>query len=211
MRVCEIYKGILGEGGLAGFTAAIVRCSGCNLRCRWCDTKYAYEGGQEIGLERIMERIEGFNTRFVLLTGGEPLMQEEAYELARLILSKGYGLVVETNGSFDISPLPENSVRIVDIKPPGSGMEAAMRWENINELRIHDEVKFVIMDKADYLWAREITIKHRLLDRVSSVFFSPAYPYLDARELAEWIIADTLPIRLNLQLHRLIWGEKRGV
>ena len=211
MKICEIYKSIIGEGGFAGFPAVIVRTSGCNLRCKWCDTKYAYDEGEEIKLETIARKIKSFNPKFVLLTGGEPLMQAEAIALSHLLANEGYILIVETNGSLDISSLPEYSVRIVDIKPPGSGMSSEMDWKNIDRLRKSDEVKFVITDRTDYLWARKIAVKYKLFDRITSVFLSPVYSYLKPEKLVKWILKDTLPFRLNLQLHKIIWGERRGV
>ncbi len=211
MKICEIYKGIIGEGGLAGYPAVIVRTSGCNLRCKWCDTKYAYHEGEEMKLEDILEEIKKLQANFVLLTGGEPLIQPDVCAFSNLVVTEGFGLIVETNGSMDISILPEDCIRIVDIKPPGSGMSEHILWDNINHLRAYDEVKFVIADKADYLWARKKAMEYKLFERVSSIFLSPAYSILKGQQLAEWLIDDVLPFRLNIQLHKILWGEKRGV
>jgi len=212
MRVCEIYKSILGEGSCAGYSGVIIRLTGCNLRCLWCDTKYAYSEGYEIEPREILARTLALKAPYALLTGGEPLLQEETVELADSLHRAGMRVIIETNGSIDISPLPPSVVRVVDFKPPGSGMAHRNLWENVNHLRACDEVKFVIASYEDFLWACEKSREYNLEKRVSAILLSPAWGLLEPARLAEWIIKeDKLRMKLNLQLHKILWGERRGV
>lgn len=211
LRVNEIFKSIQGESTYAGLPCSFIRLTGCNLRCSYCDTTYAYEKGEDMGLEEILADMELLGCNLVEITGGEPLLQEGTSRLVKKLLGEGYKVLVETNGSLDIDALPEGTIRIVDIKCPGSGMSERMDWGNIERLRVTDEVKFVLSSQEDYTWARGIIDKYALLDK-SKVLMGVAYGKLDPRPLAEWILQDGLEVRLQLQLHRYIWppGTQEG-
>jgi len=208
MKISEVFYSIQGETSYAGYPCIFIRLAGCNLRCRYCDTTYAYEDGEEIPLEGLIERISHYRCQRVELTGGEPLLQADIYPLTQRLLDLGYQLLLETNGSLDITRLDPRICRIVDIKCPGSGMTEAMLWDNLRHLRQTDQVKFVLSDQEDYLWAREIIRRYSLDDLVGNILFSPAVPLLSPATLAEWILRDGLDIRLNLQLHKYIWPDR---
>ena len=209
--VNEIFKSIQGESWFAGLPCVFVRLTGCNLRCNYCDTTYAYEGGEELSVEELLERVEGYTCPMVDITGGEPLLQDETPELAEALLQKARTVLVETNGSLDIDILPKGIVRIVDVKCPDSGQSEKMFWENMDRLMKTDEVKFVLQSRHDYEWAKSVVDDYELLQRCM-VLFSPAFGILPPSTLAEWILADGLTVRLNLQLHKYIWSpDKRGV
>jgi 7-carboxy-7-deazaguanine synthase len=215
LLVTEIFKSIQGESWFAGLPCVFVRLTGCNLRCTYCDTKYAYDGGEKLDVEEVVERVAAYpafgGTQLVEVTGGEPLLQDETPELAEALLQKAKTVLVETNGSLDIGMLPEGIVRIVDVKCPDSGESAKMLWENMDQLVRTDEVKFVLQSRRDYEWAMSIVEDYELL-RQCMVLFSPAFGILQPKRLAEWVLADNLPVRLNLQLHKYIWSpDKRGV
>jgi 7-carboxy-7-deazaguanine synthase len=211
LRVCEIFKSIQGESSYAGLPFAIVRLTGCNLRCSYCDTPYAWDEGAEMDLNEVAQRIMSLKTKHVLLTGGEPLLQSGSIELAAGLSESGYEVLVETNGSLDISALPNDVVAVVDIKCPASGQSHMMNWDNLNRLRPRDEVKFVVTDRYDYDWAREICQK-KLIGSCKEILMAPVFGSLAAREIAEWILSDNLEVRLQLQLHKYIWPEEmRGV
>jgi 7-carboxy-7-deazaguanine synthase len=211
MKINEVYKSIQGESSYAGRPCVFIRTTYCNLRCAWCDTAYAFYEGTEKTLEEILKTVRGYDCRLVELTGGEPLLQKETPELVSRLLDEGYTVLIETSGSLDISILDPRSVVIMDIKCPGSGMSDQMRWENIASLKPSDEVKFVIKNREDYLWAAEVLRRHRL-DRRCTVLFSPVFGEQDPRLLADWIVADGLPVKLQLQLHKYIWDpQARGV
>jgi 7-carboxy-7-deazaguanine synthase len=209
--VAEIFKSIQGEGTHAGMPCAFVRLAGCNLRCSYCDTGFAQEAaaGTEMGVREVAEQVLSFGQPLVQITGGEPLLQPACGELIALLLERGATVLLETNGSVDISSTDPRVVRIVDIKCPASGAGGAVRWENIAHLRPHDEVKFVISDRGDYDWAREVIQRERLVQRCR-ILFSPVPGEMDPGKLAEWMVRDRLPARLQLQLHKLIWGDERG-
>ena len=207
MLISEIYKSINGEGRFAGFPTSIVRVAGCNLRCSWCDTTYALTGGERVSLDEIMSKIREFNTRRVLITGGEPLLQEETYELATRLLKAGYHTLVETNGSLPINTLTEGIFRCVDIKTPSSGESGKNLLENIEYLLRTDDVKFVIADKHDFDWSLDFTRSFDLTSRCD-VLFSPVWGKLSPDVLARWILDSGMDIRLNLQLHKLIWKDR---
>lgn len=211
LKICEIYVSILGESSWAGYKCGIVRLTGCNLRCSWCDTKYAYTQGIDMEINDIIEKLSEFASSYVLLTGGEPLMQNETPRLAEILKELGYYVIVETNGSIDISVLPSGIKRVVDFKPPSSGMERYNFWQNADKVTTHDDVKFVVASRDDFDWAREKIIEFELQRKAGSILLSPAYGILQPSTLANWIIEEkTIPLRLNLQLHKLIWGEQRG-
>lgn len=222
MFITEIFKSIQGESSYAGLPCIFVRLTGCNLRCKWCDTAYAFHGGTKYGLDEVLKRVDEFsgdqeenggrNVRLVEITGGEPLLQPETPELARRLLDLGYTVLIETSGERDISDLPREVVKIVDVKCPDSGESGKFNLANLEALEQKDEVKFVIAGRRDYDFAREFMAEHGLRDRVGEILFSPvfadpsgAWPAMDARLLAEWILAENLPVRLGLQLHKFVW------
>jgi 7-carboxy-7-deazaguanine synthase len=213
MRITEIFYSIQGESSYAGRPCVFVRTTGCNLRCVWCDTEYAFYGGRDMSVDEVFEEIErlGHGCRLVELTGGEPLLQREIGDLARRLLSAGYAVLCETSGSVTVGRVPPEVVKIMDIKCPGSGEAEANDWRNLELLKPgQDELKFVIAGREDYEWAVR-QLRERDLERFV-VHFSPEFDSMDVRELAEWILADGLPVRVQLQLHKLIWEPAaRGV
>lgn len=211
--VNEIFHSLQGESTRAGRRCVFIRLAGCNLSCAWCDTRYAMEeSGRELALDMVVEAVRPFRSQLVEITGGEPLMQAATPELAAMLAREGYEVLVETNGSLDISVLPYPVSRIMDLKTPSSGMADRNRWANLAHLRRGDEVKFVIADREDYDWAKGTATNPDFPGDTVAVLFSPAQDRLDLRDLAEWMLADRLDARLNLQLHRVIWPEvERGV
>ncbi|MEW6379882.1 MAG: radical SAM protein [bacterium] len=207
LRVNEIFTSIQGESTYAGCVCGIIRLSGCNLRCRYCDTRYAYDDYFLSSVEEICRQVRQYKTHLLLLTGGEPLLQEESYELMEQLSRSGHTILLETNGSLDIGRVPSGVIRILDIKCPGSGESHRIYWENIEKLSPPDEVKFVIADQEDLKWATRI-VTHYQLERVCRVLFSPVFGWIEPSTLAEWIIEHNLPVRLQLQLHKLIWGQE---
>jgi len=210
MRVTEIFRSIQGEGTRAGRPCAFVRFTGCDLRCSWCDTAYAFTGGVERSRQEIVAELDAMPLRHVCLTGGEPLLQPELPALCSDLLARGWEVTVETHGQRDAEALPAAVVRIFDVKPPGSG-EETRDFAYLERLRPHDEVKFVVASPGDFAWSVEVARRHRLPERVT-VLFSPAVPAVAPKALAEWLLASGLEARLSLQLHKVIWGaEARGV
>lgn len=204
LKVNEIFKSIQGESTYAGLPCTFVRLTGCNLRCKYCDTVYAYDNGVDMGLEEILSDVELLGCKLVEVTGGEPLLQAEAVDLVSLLINKGYRVLVETNGSLDINRLPEGSVRIMDLKCPDSGVVDKIDWKNIERLRPGDEVKFVLCSRRDYDWAKDVIEKHALT-RKTKVLIGIAFGRLEPREVASWILEDGVDVRLQLQLHRYVW------
>lgn len=210
MRITEIFFSIQGESSHAGRPCVFVRLTGCNLRCVWCDSEYTFTGGTRMSLEDVIGRVKGYGCKLVEITGGEPLAQQEAFELIRRLAEDGFEVLVETSGSIDITPVDPRAKIILDVKCPGSGEVEKNRWENFEQLRPHDEIKFVIADRDDYAFARRV-IEERKLDRWT-VLLSPVWGTMDMKALAEWMLADRLPARLQTQLHKHIWGaEVHGV
>jgi 7-carboxy-7-deazaguanine synthase len=209
MKLAEIFKSIQGESTFVGIPCSFVRLAGCNLRCSYCDTPYAWETKFELTIPKIIEKIKSHKTRIVEITGGEPLLQNEVYALIDKLLVLTYKVLLETNGSLDASRVPNEVIKIIDIKCPGSGMSDKMHWDNLNKLNSHDEVKFVLSNKADYNWAKRIMKKY-LLENKHTVLFGTAYGKLSLKDVAEWILEDNLNVRLNLQLHKYIWGNTLG-
>lgn len=220
MQITEIFKSIQGEGTRAGLPCIFVRLTGCNLRCVWCDTAYAFYGGTKLTPDEVFARVEALarsadateKITLVELTGGEPLLQPEVYPLVERLLAAHYTVLVETSGERDISKLPREVIKIVDVKCPDSGVADTFRMSNLDALSQKDEVKFVIASRRDYEFARAFTRQHRLTERVAQVIFSPVFADpegrwagLEPRLLAEWILTDGLPVRLGLQLHKFIW------
>ncbi len=211
LKVNEIFHSIQGESTHAGRPCVFVRLTGCNLRCAWCDTEYAFYDGENMTIDQVMERVDSFGCGLVEVTGGEPLMQEESVDLMERLLAEGYEVLLETGGSLPIKRVPRPVIKIVDFKAPSSGMAGKNRWSILNDLAPHDEIKFVIGDRADYDWARARIEEHGLVGRFT-ILFSPVYGKLEPRILAGWLLQDRHQARLQLQLHKTIWGPgKRGV
>ena len=211
LTVCETFISLLGESTLAGLPAFFIRLSGCNLRCTYCDTTYAYEEGGTRSVESLVETVRGSSQRLVLVTGGEPLLQKGTIMLLEELIRAGLEVMVETNGSLPIRGIDSRVRRVVDIKCPGSGMSSHNLWSNLEILTPRDEVKFIISDQDDFTWALEVATRYRLPDRLP-VLISPVFGALPLSEVAAWIVKSGHPLRLNLQMHKYIWGpEVRGV
>jgi 7-carboxy-7-deazaguanine synthase len=211
LRVTEIFHSIQGESTWAGLPCTFIRLTGCPLRCVWCDTEYSFHGGEKVSLERIIERVVEIGTSLVEITGGEPLIHRNAFVLAERLIERGYTVLVETSGAVDVAPLDPRVHRIMDLKAPGSGESERNLWSNLDHLTARDEIKFVLKDRIDYEWARDVIRTRGLGERVAAgqlraLLMSPVWESLDFRELAEWILEDHLPVRYQLQLHKLIWG-----
>lgn len=210
IRVCEIFYSLQGESTFAGRPCVLVRTTGCQMRCHWCDTAYSFYEGEWRSLEEVLEQVRAFGCDLVELTGGEPLLQPGARALLHRLCELGYTVLLETGGGLDISGVDPRVHRIVDVKCPGSGEDGNNRFENLELLTPRDEVKFVLADRRDYLWARQLVAERRLLERCP-VHFSPVDGALAPGELAAWVLEDRLPVRLQLQLHKLLFGDSRGV
>ena len=211
LRVCEIFAGIQGETSYVGLPFAFVRLTGCNLRCRYCDTTYAYADGEDLPLGEVVEKVAAFGIPRVTVTGGEPLLQEETPALVVALLSLGHTVLVETNGTVPLSRLDPRAVKIMDVKCPGSGEAGKTLWENFVHLTARDEVKFVISSEEDYHFAREVIRKHGK-GRSFQSLLSPAFGLLPPEKLAGWMVGDAVDARFQLQLHKLVWGpDRRGV
>ena len=235
MTITEIFRSVQGEGTRAGLPCIFVRLTGCNLRCTWCDTAYAFHGGTKMNVEEVLTRVEelsvagahtepgktGFAQKLSLveLTGGEPLLQQEVIPLSQKLLESGYRVMVETSGERPVDALPREVIKIVDVKCPDSGEPDTFRMENLDAVDGKDEIKFVISSRRDYEFARDFTAQHNLARRVREVIFSPVHadpagvwPGMNAQDLVEWILGDGLPVRLGLQIHKFIWHPAtRGV
>lgn len=211
MRITEIFHSVQGESTFAGLPCVFVRLTGCPLRCTWCDTEYAFFGGTDRSIDDVLDTVRSYDCQLVEVTGGEPLAQPDTVTLLRRLCQEGFTVLLETSGAMDTTVV-DSSVRIIlDVKCPGSGMADRMHWPNVERLRPQDEAKFVIQDRSDYEWAKGIVNRFQLTDRCP-VLFSPVFGALDPRQLAEWLLADRLPIRLQLQLHKHIWApDMRGV
>ncbi len=212
LTINEIFHSIQGESTQTGRPCVFVRLTACNLRCSWCDTPYAFTEGKRMSLDEVMAEVDAYGCDLVEITGGEPLLQQDVYPLMERLIANGRTVMVETGGHMSIERVPAPVIRVVDVKCPGSGEAHRNHWANLQHLLPHDEIKFVIKDRADYEYAREVVTRHRLAGRVSAVLFSPVHGVLDAKELAAWILADRLDVRLQLQAHKFIWGaDVRGV
>lgn len=211
MRLTEIFHSIQGESSYAGQPCVFIRLTGCPLRCTWCDTDYAFYGGKDCSIDDILATVQTYGCPLVEVTGGEPLAQPESLLLMARLCDAGYTVLLETSGSIDITPVDPRVHVILDVKCPESGMTDRMHWPNLAALTAKDEAKFVLASRADYDWAREILARHDLGSRCP-VLFSPVFGSLDLRPLAEWILADRLPVRFQLQMHKYIWApDMRGV
>jgi 7-carboxy-7-deazaguanine synthase len=211
LRITEIFHSVQGESTWAGLPCTFIRLTGCPLRCVWCDTEYSFHGGEKMSLDAILDRVRGIGTPLVEITGGEPLIHRNAFLLADRLLEEGYTVLVETSGAVDVSPLDPRVHRIMDLKCPGSGEESRNMWSNLDHLTARDEIKFVVAGRADYEWARDV-IRSRGLDarvqrgELRALLLSPVWESMDFRELAEWVLEDRLPVRYQIQLHKIIWG-----
>jgi len=212
IRIHEIYESIQGESTFAGLPCTFVRLSRCNLRCRWCDTPQAFEGGTQLSRADVLEKALSFGTPLIELTGGEPLLQAGAFPLLRELCDSGRTVLLETSGERDISEVDPRVHRIMDLKAPGSDESHRNRWENIEHLTQRDEVKVVLADRADYEWAKGVIEEHGLVERVNAVLLSCVWGELDPKDLVQWVLEDHLPVRVQIQMHKVIWGaDTQGV
>ena len=213
LKINEIFKSIQGESTYAGLPCTFVRLAGCNLRCTYCDTNYAYYEGKEISDEDIIAKIDEYGVKCVEFTGGEPLLQEETPTLIKTLLDKGYNVLIETNGSICIGCLDKRITIIMDYKTPKSGMSERMRPKNFEFLKPTDQIKFVLMDESDYIWSKDIIVENKLSDKFENILMSPVYGELSPKDLVGWVLKDDLQVRVQLQIHKYIWApdEREGV
>lgn len=210
LRITEIFYSLQGETRTAGLPTVFVRLTGCPLRCQYCDTAYAFSGGEIMSLDAILERVAGYKPRYVCVTGGEPLAQPACVALLKRLCDAGYQVSLETSGALDVSAVDPRVSKVLDLKTPGSAEVARNRYENIERLTANDQVKFVICSREDYDWAVTKLIQYRLHERAGEVLFSPSHHELSARALADWIVTDNLPVRLQMQLHKILWNDEPG-
>jgi 7-carboxy-7-deazaguanine synthase len=212
LTINEIFYSVQGESSFAGQPCVFVRLTACDLRCSWCDTEYAFYEGRKQALDDVFDAVASYDCPLVEVTGGEPLLQEDVYPLMQGLLDRGKKVLLETGGHRDTSRVPGEVVTILDVKCPGSGESGRNDWSNLERLRPHDEVKFVIKDRADYDWARDVLERHGVRQRAAAIHFSPVHGVLDPKTLSEWVLADRLPVRVQLQIHKYIWSPTtRGV
>ena len=212
LTVNEIFYSIQGESSFTGRPCVFVRLTACDLRCRWCDTPYAFTEGAPASLDEVVARVESYGCPLVEITGGEPLLQTDVYPLMRRLIDAGKTVLLETGGHMDISRVPDAVVKVVDVKCPGSGEVERNDWANLDRLANHDEVKFVIQDRTDYEFARDVVHRYRLERRCAGALFSPVHGVLDPAELSAWVLRDRVPARVQVQLHKYLWGaDARGV
>ncbi len=213
IKINEIFESIQGESTYAGLPCTFVRLAGCNLRCTYCDTNYAYYNGKEISDEEIIAKIDEYGVKMVEFTGGEPLLQEETPKLIKTLLDKGYEVLIETNGSICIGCLDKRLNIIMDYKTPKSGMSERMRVKNFEFLKKTDQIKFVLMDESDYQWAKDIIVSNNLIEKHDNILMSPAFDTLSPKSLVNWVLKDNLQVRVQLQIHKYIWApdEREGI
>ena len=209
LKISEIFHSLQGESSRVGLPTVFVRLTGCPLRCVWCDTEHAFSGGRRMSLATIVDEVRGYGARHVCVTGGEPLAQPNCLPLLTLLCDAGFDVSLETSGAYDIAAVDPRVARIVDLKAPGSGESSKNLWANLDHLTPRDELKLVLADRTDYEWARQALAEHRLAERCP-VLVSPVDSTLDATTLAEWVLADRLPVRFQVQLHKRLWGHQRG-
>lgn len=212
LNLIELFASVQGESSLTGLPTTFVRLAACNLRCSWCDTSYSFGRGTPYSFKTMIDQIDRFSCRHVCMTGGEPLLQQPIYQFMRILCDKGYVVSLETGGSLCTAQVDPRVCTILDIKCPGSEMSGKNYWKNLQQLRSHDEVKFVLLNRKDYDYAKDICLQYHLFERPLPVLLSPVHGVLDPKELISWVLIDKLPIRLNLQLHKFIWPpETKGV
>lgn len=209
VKLTEVFLSIQGEADSVGWPTVFVRLTGCPLRCQYCDTQYAFYGGEFFSVDQVVERVAGFATRHVCVTGGEPLAQKGCLPLLRQLCDAGHRVSLETSGAMDVSNVDSRVVRVVDVKTPGSGEVERNRYENLDLLRPEEQVKFVLCSRADFEWARDFIRERRLYERCT-VLFSPSYGQVEGRDLAQWVLDERLPVRLQVQLHKVLWGDTPG-
>jgi 7-carboxy-7-deazaguanine synthase len=210
LKIYEIFHSLQGETSRIGLPTVFVRLTGCPMRCTYCDTAYAFSGGDNMEIADILSKVAVFGTKFVTVTGGEPLAQKECHVLLKALCDAGYSVSLETGGAMDIAPVDARVSVILDIKTPASNEERNMLWGNINHLNQKDEIKFVLCNRADYDWAKQKIDELKLAEKCP-ILFSPSYQDLPGSELAAWVLQDKLPVRMQMQLHKILWGEKQGV
>jgi 7-carboxy-7-deazaguanine synthase len=210
IKIFEIFHSLQGETSRIGLPTVFVRLTGCPMRCTYCDTEYAFSGGGNMEIAEILKKVAEFGTQFVTVTGGEPLAQKECYTLLKTLCDAGYNVSLETGGAMDIAPVDKRVSVILDIKTPASNEEKNMLWGNIAHVKNTDEIKFVLCNRTDYEWAKAKIIELKLSEKCP-ILFSPSFHELKADELAGWVLADKLPVRMQIQLHKILWGEKQGV
>ena len=210
LRITEIFLSLQGEANTVGRPTIFVRLTGCPLRCQYCDSEYAFSGGTMMGLDTILGEVEELGVPHVTVTGGEPLAQPNAIDLMQKLVDAGKSVSLETSGALSVADVPAGVVKVLDLKTPGSNESHRNLWENLGHLNPRDQIKFVLCSRADYDWARMRCDEHGLYDRVGDVLFSPSHHELAPRELADWIVADRLPVRMQMQMHKLLWGDVPG-
>ena len=211
LRISEIFYSLQGETRTVGLPTVFIRLTGCPLRCNWCDTEYAFKGGELLSIEAVLAQVAQFSPRYVTVTGGEPLGQQECLQLLTALADQGYEVSLETSGAITLAQVDPRIVKVMDLKPPASGESHRNLYDNIPLLDKKDQLKFVIADRDDYQWSVAKLIEYNLADRVSDVLFSPVSETMSSEQLAGWILEDRLPVRFQLQLHRVIWGDRIGV
>ena len=212
LTINEIFHSVQGESTYAGRPCVFVRLTACDLRCSWCDTPYAFYEGSKRSLDDVVGEVDRYGCSLVEVTGGEPLLQEDVYPLMQRLLDSGKTVLLETGGHRSIERVPDSVVTILDVKCPGSGEDGKNDWRNLQRLRPQDEVKFVVKDRVDYEFARDVIARHEIAGRATAIHLSPVHGVLDPRTLSEWVLADHLPVRVQLQLHKYIWSpDTRGV
>ena len=210
LKVYEIFYSLQGESSRIGLPTVFVRLTGCPMRCSYCDTAYAFSGGNNMEIEAILNRVQSFGTKYVTVTGGEPLAQKESYLLLNSLCDAGFDVSLETGGAMDIAPVDPRVSVILDIKTPRSLEDKNMLWRNLDVIKAKDEIKFVLCGRDDYDWAKQKMLELNLVDKCP-ILFSPSFSELNPTDLAEWVLADQLPVRMQMQLHKILWGEKPGV
>ena len=210
LKIYEIFHSLQGETSRIGLPTVFVRLTGCPMRCTYCDTEYAFSGGGNMQIAEILAKVASFETKYVTVTGGEPLAQKECYNLLQALCDANYSVSLETSGAMDIAPVDARVSIILDIKTPASNEEKNMLWSNVNHIKIKDEIKFVLCNRDDYDWAKAKITELKLSEKCP-ILFSPSYHDLSAETLAGWILADKLSVRMQVQLHKILWGEKQGV
>jgi 7-carboxy-7-deazaguanine synthase len=210
LRITEIFLSLQGEANTVGRPTIFVRLTGCPLRCQYCDSEYAFSGGTTMDLDAILAKVDELGVPHVTVTGGEPLAQPNVIALMQCLVDAGKAVSLETSGALNVADVPADVVKVLDLKTPGSNESHRNLWENLSHLNAQDQIKFVLCSRADYDWARMRCDEHSLYDRVADVLFSPSHHELAPRELADWIVADRLPVRMQMQMHKLLWGDVPG-